>query len=170
MVDGNRIFEVNQFLTFTIGEDVFALEITRVREVIDHIDITKVPRMPGHLRGVINLRGNILSVIDLAMVLGMQPIEKTEDKCIVIVEVKDDGNITRMGALADSVREVIHLDPDRIDPTPRVGMKLDPDFILGIGKRNDSFIIILDIDDVLSDDHLLQVEKTNEKTGSHFAG
>lgn len=149
-MDEHQIAESCQYLTFTLGEEEFALEITKAREVVNYTNITRVPRMPEHLLGVINLRGNVVSVIDLRSKLGISVMEETPDTCIVIVEVNMDGDMLQMGVLADSVREVLHLDPDQIEPPPKVGTKLDPEFIQGIGKREDSFVIILNIDRIIS--------------------
>lgn len=146
--------ETTQYLTFTLGEEDFALEIVKVREVLDYTTITKVPRMPAFLCGVINLRGNVVPVIDLRLMLGMKAVQKTVDTCIVIVEIHIDGELTQMGALADSVKEVIDLDPSQIAPPPKLGMKLNNEFIRGMGKQGENFLIILDIDRVLSSSEL----------------
>jgi purine-binding chemotaxis protein CheW len=148
------VTETIQYLTFTLGEEDFALEISRVREVLDFTDITKVPRMPEFLRGVINLRGNVVPVVDLRLKLGMSAIERSVDTCIVIVDIMIDGEMIQMGALADSVKEVINLDPDQIAPPPRLGTKLDNRFLKGMGTQDDGFLIILDIDRVFSVDEL----------------
>ncbi len=145
-MDKNQIAETHQYLTFILGEEEFAIETTKAREVVDYTNITRIPRMPEHLLGVINLRGNVVSVIDLRSKLGISVMEETADTCIVIVEVNRDGDMLQMGVLADSVREVLHLDPDQIEPPPKVGTKLNPEFIRGIGKQDDHFVIILDID------------------------
>lgn len=145
-----RISERGQYLTFTLGDEVFALEISKVREVVDYTTITRVPRMPAYLCGVINLRGNVVSVIDLRLKLGMCATIKTENTCIVITEISMEENLLQMGVIADSVQEVIFFDSDHIEPPPKVGIKLNPEFIRAIGKRNDSFVIILNIDKVLS--------------------
>jgi len=145
-----KITETGQYLTFTLGDEAFALEISRVREVVDYTTITKVPRMPAYLCGVINLRGNVVSVIDLRLKLRMSATVKTGDTCIVIAEVSMDGKMLPMGMLADSVQEVIYFDSDQIEPPPKVGTKLNPELIRAIGKRNDSFVIILNVDRVLS--------------------
>ncbi len=118
--------------------------------------------MPKFLRGVINLRGNVVPVIDLRLKLGMSAIKETSDTCIVIVEIQIDGELTQMGALADSVKEVIDLDPSLIDPPPKLGTKLKTEFIKGMGKLGDKFLIILDIDQILSDDKLAMVVSTGE--------
>jgi len=140
----------NTYLTFTLGGETFALDIANVREVMDVAPVARIPRMPDFFHGVINLRGNILPVVDLRRILGMPPIEKTVDTCIVIMEIDIDGETTTMGALADSVQEVTDLDADAIGRVPKIGMKLDTTFIRGMGRHNDGFVIILDIDNVLS--------------------
>lgn len=155
----------NQYLTFTLGEEHYALEINKVSEVLDFMKITRVPRMPGFLRGVINLRGNVVPVVDLRLKLGMSAIKRTVDTCIVIVEVEMDGETIHMGALADSVKEVVALHPDQISPPPRFGMRLDTKFIKGMGKQDEEFLIILDIDRVLSSEELAAVCEAGEGQG-----
>ncbi len=156
------------YLTFTLAGETFALDIANVREVMDVAPVTKIPRMPEFLHGVINLRGNILPVVDLRQVLGMPPIEKTVDTCIVIMEIDIDGETTPVGALADSVREVTDLDADAIGQVPKIGMKLDTAFIRGMGRRNDQFVIILDIDNVLSRSELSVLKDAGADTPSRM--
>jgi len=150
----------NQYLTFTLGDEDFALDIGKVREVLDYTTITKVPRMPEFLCGVINLRGNVVPVVDLRYKLGMGAIKQTVDTCIVIVEIMIDDEMTHMGALADSVKEVIALDPNQISPPPKLGVKINNEFIRGMGKQDEKFLIILDIDRVLTADELDVVQNT----------
>ncbi|MBN2233030.1 MAG: chemotaxis protein CheW [Deltaproteobacteria bacterium] len=142
------------YLTFTLGDEDYALEIGKVREVLDYTTITKVPRMPAFLRGVINLRGNVLPVIDLRLKLGMPAAERTVDTCIVTVVIDIDDEETQLGALTDSVKEVVELDPEQISPPPKIGTSIRNDFIIGMGHQDERFIIILDIDKVLSTDEL----------------
>ena len=149
-----NVMETCQYLTFRLGNEDFALEINTVREVLDLINITKIPRTPDYMKGVINLRGNVVPIIDLRLNLDMQPAERTVDTCIIIVEVDLDGEAIQIGALADSVQEVIDIDPDQIEPAPKIGVSLNTDFIKGMGKRDDNFIIILDINKVLSVEEL----------------
>ena len=156
--------ETAQYLTFGLGEEEFALEITKVREVMDYTAITKVPRMPEFLSGVINLRGNVVPVIDLRLKLGMSATKKTADTCIVIMEIEVDGELIDMGALADSVQEVIDLNPAQIEPPPRLGTKLNTEFIQGMGKRDDKFLIILNIDKVLAGDELELIHDKSESS------
>jgi purine-binding chemotaxis protein CheW len=156
------IADINQYLTFILGDEDFALDIGKVREVLDYTTITKVPRMPKFLRGVINLRGNVVPVIDLRYKLGMGTIKQSVDTCIVIVEIMIDDEMTHMGALADSVKEVIDLDPSQISPPPKLGIKINNEFIKGMGKQDEKFLMILDIDKVLTADELDVVQKTGE--------
>lgn len=146
--------DTTQYLTFKLGEELFALDITKVREVLDFTLVTKVPRTPEFMRGVINLRGSVVPVVDLRLKFGMQKTEQTVNTCIIISEVTVDGDTTILGALADSVQEVIDLGPENIAPAPRIGTKLRTEFIKGIGKQNDRFVILLDIDRVFSVDDL----------------
>jgi purine-binding chemotaxis protein CheW len=146
-----------QYLTFTLDSEEFALDISKVREVLDYTTITKVPRMPDFLRGVINLRGNVVPVVDLRMKLGMKPTERTVSTCIVITEIDMGGDTVHIGTLTDSVQEVLDLDDSQIQPPPRFGSKVDIDFIRGMGKRDDRFLIILDIDKVLTSEEVQAV-------------
>ncbi|GAB4487890.1 MAG: chemotaxis protein CheW [Thermodesulfovibrionales bacterium] len=153
------ITETTQFLTYKLGEEIFALEISKVREVLDFTTITKVPRTPEFMRGVINLRGNVVPVVDLRLKFGMTATEQTVNTCIIIVEVEMDGETTILGALADSVQEVMELDPGQIEPAPKIGTRLRTDFIKGMGKRDDQFVIILDIDKVFSAEEIGMVQE-----------
>ncbi len=154
----NTITETTQYLTFKLGDEVFALDIAKVREVLDFTSVTKVPRTPEFMRGVINLRGNVVPVVDMRLKFGLTRTEKTVNTCIIIVEISLDGDTTVLGALADSVQEVIDLEPDKIEPAPKIGTRLKTEFIKGMGNRNDQFIIILDIDKVFSVDELSLVQ------------
>lgn len=147
-----------QYLTFTLDGEVFALEIAKVREVLEFDSVTRVPRTPEFMRGVINLRGNVVPVVDLRLKFGLSPTQATVDTCIVIVEVDIDGEPTVLGALADAVQEVIELEARLIEPPPRIGARLRTEFIRGMGRRDDEFLIILDIDRVFSGDELLAVK------------
>ncbi len=152
------ITEATQYLTFTLDDEVFAVDISKVREVLDFKTVTKVPQVPEFMRGVINLRGSVVPVVDMRLKFGMPATEKTVDTCIVIVEIELDGDITVIGALADSVQEVLDLEPDQIEPAPKIGTRLNTEFIRGMGKRGEEFIIILDINKVFSVDELALVK------------
>ena len=150
--------EATQYLTFKLAEEVYALDIGKVREVLDFTTVTKVPRTPDFMRGVINLRGSVVPVVDLRLKFGMSATEKTVNTCVIITEVTVDGDTTVLGCLADSVQEVLDLEPEQISAPPKIGTKLRTEFIRGMGKRDDRFIIILDIDKVFSLEELALVD------------
>ncbi len=145
-----EITETRQYLTFKLGNEVFATDVAKVREVLDLTAITAIPRTPEFMAGVINLRGSVVPVVDLRLCFEMSKTESTRNTCIVVVEVVLDGETTVIGALADSVEEVIDLEPDQIQPAPRIGTQIQTEFIKGMGKRDTQFIMILDIDRVFS--------------------
>jgi purine-binding chemotaxis protein CheW len=155
-----------QYLTFKLREEVFAIEISKVREVLEYTSVTKVPRTPNFMSGVINLRGNVVPVIDLNLKFGMTQTEKTIDTCIIIVEISVDGETVVLGALADSVQEVIDMEPESIEPTPKIGTSLNIEFLQGMGKKDDHFMMILDIDKVFSTEDIEAVsgERDSIKT------
>ena len=150
--------ETTQYLTFKLAEEVYALDIGKVREVLDFTTVTKVPRTPDFMRGVINLRGSVVPVVDLRLKFGLSATEKTVNTCVIITEVTVDNDTTVLGCLADSVQEVLDLEPGEISAPPKIGTKLRTEFITGMGKRDDRFIIILDIDRVFSVEELSLVD------------
>jgi purine-binding chemotaxis protein CheW len=152
------ITETTQYLSFMLGEEVFALDITKVREVLDFTKVTKVPQTPDFMRGVINLRGSVVPVVDMRLKFGMSVTEKTVNTCIIIVEVSLEEESIVIGALADSVREVFDLEPDQVEPAPKIGTQLNTEFLRGMGKKNDEFILILDIDKVFTTEELAVVQ------------
>jgi len=160
-----EVMETTQYLTFKLEGEIFALDISKVREVLDFTAITKVPRTPEFMRGVINLRGNVVPVVDMRLKFGMTKTENTVNTCIIIVEIHLDGETTVLGALADAVQEVIELGSGQIEPAPKIGTRLKTDFIQGMGKQGEGFIIILDIDRVFSADELAIVQDAGEGIG-----
>lgn len=159
MIDEN-MNETNQYLTFKLDDEVYSLEINKVREILDFKNTTKVPKMPDFMRGVINLRGGVVPVVDLRLKFGLGMTEKTIDTCIIIMELSVDGETTLIGALADSVQEVMNLEPEEIESAPKIGTRLNTEFINGMGKKNDEFVIILDIDKVFSSEEIISVQKS----------
>ena len=153
----SEITETRQYLTFKLGNEIFATDVAKVREVLDLTTITAIPRTPEFMAGVINLRGSVVPVVDLRLCFEMSKTESTRNTCIVVVEVLLDNESTVIGALADSVEEVIDLEPDQIQPAPRIGTQIRTDFIKGMGKRDTQFIMILDIDRVFSAEELAAV-------------
>lgn len=152
------ITETVQYLSFKLAEEVFALDVAKVREILELTSITKVPKTPEFMRGVINLRGGVVPVIDLKLNFGMTCTEQTINTCIIVVEVILDGDVIVLGILADSVQEVVEMEPDYIEPAPHIGTRLNTEFIKGMGKVNNDFIMILDIDKVFSTNNLLAVQ------------
>ena len=153
------------FLTFTLGDEVFAVEVSNVREVLDLSPITRVPRMPEFMRGVINLRGSVVPVVDMRTKFGLPPAGDTVDTCIIVMEVDLDGERTVIGALADSVREVFELDPSGIEPPPRIGARIGAGVIKGMGRRDERFVIILDIDRVFETGELAAMGQVQASAG-----
>jgi len=150
---------VNQYLTFKLGKESFAIEILKVREVLDFSEPTKVPRSPEFLEGVINLRGSVVPVVDMRVILGMPKNEISIDSCIIIIEISLFDETILVGALADSVQEVVEILDTTIDPPPKIGTKLRTEFLKGIGKVNSGFVMILNMDRVLSIEELDMVER-----------
>ncbi len=158
----DRINESKLYLTFQLEEELFSIDVAQVREVLDLSTITKVPQAPDFMRGVINVRGSVVPVVDMRMKFGLPLVEKTLDTRIVVMELDMDGETTIFGALADAVKEVIELSPDQIEPPPRLGSRWRTEFIKGIGKRDDHFILILDVDRIFSSDELALVQDAGE--------
>lgn len=152
----------SQFLTFRLSEELYALDVGKVREVLEVIPVTTVPKTPAHMKGVINVRGSVVPVLDMRLRLGMPPADATVDTCIIVTEIALQGASLVMGLLADAVSEVIDLESSQIEPPPRFGTRVRSDLIKGIGKRNDVFIIILDIDRILADDEVEEVKAAAE--------
>jgi purine-binding chemotaxis protein CheW len=146
--------ETTQYLTFKLEEEIFAVDVAKVREILDFTTITKVPQTPEFMRGVINLRGSVVPVVDMRLKFGMSRTERTVNTCVIVMEVALAGECLVVGSLADSVQEVLELEPEQIEPAPRIGTRLNTDFIKGMGKRNDQFIMILDSDRIFSGDEL----------------
>jgi purine-binding chemotaxis protein CheW len=148
------ITETRQYLAFNLGEESFALDVANLREILEFTNVTKVPRTPGFMRGVINLRGSVVPVIDMRLKFNLSEVEKTVETCIIVVEVSFDDEHTIIGALVDSVQEVFELEPGEIEPAPRIRTRLKTEFIKGIGKKDNQFIMVLDIEKVFSSDDL----------------
>jgi purine-binding chemotaxis protein CheW len=146
-----------KYLTFALGPEEYGLEILKVREIIGYMDITAVPQTPQHVKGVINLRGQVIPVIDLRTKFGMETAEITEQSCIIVVEIGQGSRSFSTGIVVDHVQEVLDIDGQDIEEAPQFGSSVDTDFILGMGKIGDTVKILLDIDRVLGNDHLDQL-------------
>jgi len=146
-----------RFLTLSLGDVLFAIDIFSVREILDYTDITRIPQTPAFMRGVVNVRGAAIPVMDLRMKFGMGRVEHTLNTRIVILEFKKENGVTIFGVLADSVKEVLELETSRIDPPPRMGTVVKADFIRGIGKHDGRFILILDAGKVFASEDILEI-------------
>jgi purine-binding chemotaxis protein CheW len=144
-----------KYLTFSLAREEYGLEILKVREIIGIMDITAVPRMPAHVKGVINLRGKVIPVVDLRLKFGMESAEYTEATCIIVVDVG-----TLVGIIVDTVQEVLDIESAQIDPPPPLGASVDTTFILGMGKVREEVKILLDINKVLNEEKALASEET----------
>ncbi|MGP9833486.1 chemotaxis protein CheW [Marinobacter sp. NSM] len=148
---------VSDFLTFSVDEELFAIEIMKVKEILEYSALTSVPLMPPFIRGVINLRGSVVPVVDLKVRFGGDKNIPTKRTCFVIVEVPTDNGHQEIGIVVDTVSEVLSISSDNIEPPPSFGAKIRADFIQGMGKLNGSFVIILCVDKVLSVEELADI-------------
>ena len=159
-----------QYLSFYLADEVYAIDISRVREVLDFTSLTVVPKMPEYMRGVINLRGSVVPVIDLRLKFGMGRTEYTISTCIVIVEVSMGSERLVLGALADSVQEVFDLRLDEMAPAPKIGTQLHTEFLSGMGMKDDRFILLLDMDNVFHQDELDTARRMADAPHGALAG
>jgi purine-binding chemotaxis protein CheW len=151
-----------QYLSFELDDEVFAIDITKVREVLEFVSVTTVPQTPDFMRGVINLRGSVVPVIDLKQKFGISKTEKKINTCVIITEIQLDDDSVILGLMADSVDEVFSLDSEQIEPAPKIGTHLNTAFLDGMGKKDDRFVMLLDIDKVFSTDELIMVSSSGD--------
>lgn len=144
----------NQYLTFKLADELYAIGVNRVREVLEYTPVTTVPRTAEFMKGVINLRGSVIPVADLRMKFDLEEAEKTVETSIIVCEVRLGGEDVVIGMIADAVEEVVRMEPESIEPAPKVGTTVSSEFLAGIGKQNEQFVIILDIDKVFSEDEV----------------
>jgi purine-binding chemotaxis protein CheW len=153
MTDTNTMSS-QQYVTFNLDNELFGFEVTRTREILNLAPITKVPQSPEYLLGVINLRGQVVPVIDMRLKLGLPAGDETEETCIIVVEVQIDGEVIVVGALADAVREVQDIRADQVEPPPKLGTRLKTEFITGMGKVDEQFMILLNLDCIFNSEEL----------------
>lgn len=142
--------KAGQYLTFVLGEEIYGLEILKVQEIIGMMTVTRVPRTPEYVRGVINLRGKVIPVIDLRSKFNMEVREDTSRTCIIVVQVKSANHQVTMGIIVDEVSEVLGVAGEQIEPAPSFGSDVKTEFILGMGKVGSKVVMLLDVDKVLS--------------------
>ncbi|MBN8763307.1 MAG: chemotaxis protein CheW [Thiobacillus sp. 63-78] len=150
-----------QYLTFMLGGETFAIGILAIKEIIEYGNLTEVPMMPDYIRGVINLRGSVVPVVDLSTRFGRKSTQLTRRTCIVIIEVASDQETQVVGVVVDAVNEVLEIAQDQIEPPPAFGAKIRTDFIRGMGKVDGKFVIILNVGNVLSIDDLALLEQAD---------
>jgi len=148
-----------KYLTFTLAEEEYGISILKIKEIIGMMPITSVPQTPEFVKGVINLRGKVIPVIDLRLRFGMGEIEYTERTCIIVVEIESQTGTVMIGIVVDSVSEVLNIKGDDIEDTPTFGTKLNTDYILGMAKMEGGVKILLDIDRVLNSEEIATLEK-----------
>lgn len=157
--------ENQQYLTFLLGGEMFAIGILGIKEIIEYGKLTTVPMMPEFIRGVINLRGAVVPVIDLAARFGREPSKITRRSCIVIIEVEAGEDRQDVGVIVDSVSEVLEIPAEEIEPAPAFGARIRTDFINGMGKVGGKFVILLDINHVLSIEEMAELALVGQSEG-----
>jgi len=144
------VVEIRQYLTFSLGKEVFALGIATIKEILRNVQPATVPLMPAHMRGVINLRGAVVPVIDLAVMFDRAPLELTKRTSVIVLEIMDDDEMMDIGIMVDSVSAVIDIGDEKIEPAPSFGTPVRAEFIEGLGKLDDGFVIILNAERTFS--------------------
>ena len=148
-----------KYLTFSLANEEYGIGILKIKEIIGMMSITTVPRTPEFMKGVINLRGKVIPVIDLRLRFKMEPMDYTDRTCIIVVEIGTQAGTVQIGAVVDSVSEVLNVVGNDIEETPSFGTKLDTEYILGMAKMEGGVKILLDIDKVLNDEEIATLEK-----------
>ncbi len=162
-MDNETMTKTNSYLSFNLGEEEFAAHVSKVLNILEMVKITEVPKAPDYMKGVINLRGTVLPVVDTRIKFGMTATEYTTNTCIVVMEVELGGEIVQVGALVDSVQAVLEIEESQIQPPPSIGSKYKSEFIYGMAKLDEKFIMLLDMEKVFSTDEIISLkEKTNE--------
>lgn len=152
---------LNSYLSFKLGEETFAANVSKVLEILELSKITKVPKSPDYLRGVINLRGSVLPVIDTRIKFNLPVTPDTVNTCIIVLNLLMEDEEINVGALVDSVQEVLELDEGDIKPPPKIGSKFKSDFIHGMTKIDEDFVMILDINRVFTTDEIVDLKEIN---------
>lgn len=154
----------NQYLTFGIDGEIYGIAVAKVREVLEYLKPTKLPKTANFLKGLINVRDVGIPVVDLRAKFGLPEIEITQDTAILVIEIDGADGQLMIGAIADEVYEVIEIDDALIEPPPCFGVKIDSQFIKNVGKRDDHFIIILDLDKAFNDEESKNIEELAPST------
>ena len=158
--------ETAQYITFKLGQESFAINVTHVREVLEVSQITRIPTAPPYMRGVVNVRGKAVPVVDLRLKFGLPAIPDSVNTRVIVIELDLDGEVTVLGGVADSVHEVIELEPGQINPPPRIAMRWRTELIHGMGRRGEEFLIIMDINRVFSSEEIALIDPATATTES----
>ncbi|HBF89020.1 MAG TPA: chemotaxis protein CheW [Bacteroidales bacterium] len=154
--------KTNSYLSFSLGNETYAAHVKSVLNILEMTHITRVPKAPEYMEGVINLRGTVLPVVDTRSKIGMEKIEKTKDTCIIVLEIDVDDDKINLGTIVDSVKEVLEIEPHEILPPPNIGHKFQSEFIIGMYKVEEEFIMILDMNKIFSTDELISLKENFE--------
>lgn len=161
MIEGK--YKSNSFLSFKLNDETFAANVGKILNILELTKITKVPKAPEYMVGIINLRGNVLPLVDTKIRFDLGKTEFTNNTCILVMDIKINDTAVQIGALVDSVQEVIEIDPKNTEPAPSIGDKYKSEFIEGMARHNDDFIMLLDMDKIFSSDELTILKQTTEE-------
>ncbi len=163
-MEENKKGDINSYLSFDLGGEIFASNVKKVLSILKLSRITKIPNAPAYLKGVINLRGEALPVIDTRVKFGMPPCEFTINTCILVLDIAFNGKKFQVGALVDAVLEAMEIEDGNMKPSPSIGDKYQSDYITNMVQHNDQFIIVLDIDKVFTSDEIILRQEANKET------
>jgi purine-binding chemotaxis protein CheW len=155
---------INSYLSFQVGTEVFAADVVNVINILEMAKITRVPKSPNYMKGVINLRGSVLPVIDTRLKFGLPETEYTTNTCILVLEVLSKEETIRIGAIVDSVQEVLEISDSEIMPPPNIGTKYKTDILTGMAKKEENFIMIMDVNKVFADNEVVSLKEISEET------
>lgn len=161
-MDEQQNTSLNSYLTFKLGDEFFAAHVGNVLNILEMVKITEVPKSPDYMKGVINLRGNVLPVVDTRVKFGMSPTKFTKHTCILVLSVEIEGESVDVGGLVDSVQEVIEVENEQIQASPSIGSKYRSEFIKGMLKHDEQFIMLLDMNKVFSTDDVILLKESTE--------
>lgn len=159
-MDLEQIEKMNSYLSFKLGEEIFASDVSKVLNILEMVRITEVPQSPPYIKGVINLRGDVLPVVDTRIKFGLSAIEFTKHTCILVMDITLNGESLKIGALVDSVLEVMEIADSKLKPPPSIGDKYKTEFIASMTEFNDQFIMILDVDKVFTTDEIADLKSS----------
>ncbi len=159
MMNKNALAEINSFISFRLGDEIFAIHVSKVHKILEMTSITEVPKTPDYMKGVINLRGNVLPVVDARVKFGMPPVEKTKNTSILVIEADISGEIVMVGMMVDAVNAVLKIEAGDLLPPPQLGDKYKSDFILNMTRVKDKFYIILNIDAVFTSEDQISIKE-----------